>query len=99
MTQDYPAKKEKKLLEQMRDAIRLRNYSYRTEKSYLQWAKRFILFHKKRHPSEMGRAEVEAFLTHLAVAGDVAARTQRFENDDDLCPGGQSRRWGAESIG
>ncbi len=76
MTQLDPAKKEKKLLEQMRGAIRLRNYSYRTEKSYLQWAKRFILFHKKRHPSEMGRAEVEAFLTHLAVAGDVAASTQ-----------------------
>ncbi len=71
-----PAKKEKKLLEQMRGAIRLRNYSYRTEQSYLHWAKRFILFHKKRHPAEMGQAEVEAFLTHLAVEGNVAASTQ-----------------------
>jgi integron integrase len=48
----------------------------RTERQYVQWARRFILFHGKRHPAEMGAREVEAFLTHLAVAGKVAAATQ-----------------------
>jgi integron integrase len=66
----------KKLLEQMRDVIRLKHYSYRTEESYLSWAKRFILFHNKRHPKEMGVPEIEAFLTHLAVEQHVAASTQ-----------------------
>lgn len=65
-----------KLLDQMRQAIRLRNYSYETEKSYVQWVKRYILFHSKRHPNEMGRAEVEQFLAHLAVKENVAASTQ-----------------------
>lgn len=65
-----------KLLDQVRQKIRLRNYSYRTEKSYVHWIKRYIFFHDKRHPAEMGRAEVEAFLTHLAVEGNVAASTQ-----------------------
>jgi integron integrase len=65
-----------KLLDQLRQAIRLRHYSIRTEEAYVQWAKRFILFHNKRHPQEMGRLEIEAFLTHLAVNGKVAAATQ-----------------------
>lgn len=65
-----------KLLEQMRQRIRRKNYSLRTEESYVQWARRFILFHDKRHPREMGAREVEAFLTHLAVARHVAASTQ-----------------------
>jgi integron integrase len=65
-----------KLLDQLRHAIRLRHYSIRTEEAYVQWAKRFILFHNKRHPRDMGRAEIEAFLTHLAVVGKVAASTQ-----------------------
>lgn len=65
-----------KLLDQLRQAIRLRHYSIRTEEAYVQWAKRFILFHNKRHPREMGRPEIEAFLTHLAVNGKVAAATQ-----------------------
>lgn len=68
--------KKRKLLDQVRDAIRLKNYSYRTEKAYVHWVKRFILYHQKRHPEEMGRDEVEAFLTHLAVEGNVAASTQ-----------------------
>jgi len=51
----------------MREAIRRKYYSRRTEKSYTHWVKRFILFHDKRHPREMGSAEVEAFPTHLAV--------------------------------
>ena len=48
----------KKLLDQTRDALRLKHYSYRTEQSYVDWIKRFVLFHKKRHPKDMGAAEV-----------------------------------------
>jgi len=65
-----------KLLDRVRERIRFKHYSIRTEDSYVQWIRRFILFHGKRHPSEMGAVEVEAFLTHLAVAGNVAASTQ-----------------------
>jgi len=66
----------KKLLDQVRDAIRLKHYSYRTEQTYVGWIRRYILFHNKRHPKDMGAPEVEAFLTHLAVEGNVAASTQ-----------------------
>ena len=59
----------KKLLDQVRDAIRLKHYSIRTEQAYVNWIKRYIYFHNVRHPAEMGAAEVEAFLTHLAVFG------------------------------
>lgn len=65
-----------KLLDQVRERIRVKHYSIRTETQYVHWIKRFIFFHGKRHPREMGAAEVEAFLTHLAVAGGVAAATQ-----------------------
>jgi integron integrase len=65
-----------KLLDQVREQIRLRHYSIRTEAVYLEWVKRFIRFHKYRHPQEMGAAEVEAFLSDLAVRRDVAASTQ-----------------------
>lgn len=65
-----------RLLDQVREAIRLRHYSIRTEQAYTDWIKRFILFHGKRHPRELGAAEVERFLTHLAVEGRVAASTQ-----------------------
>jgi site-specific recombinase XerD len=65
-----------KLLDRVRDKIRLKHYSLRTEQAYLDWIRRFILHHGKRHPGNMGAAEVEAFLTHLAVAGKVAASTQ-----------------------
>jgi integron integrase len=70
------AVKSPKLLEQVRDKIRLKRYSLRTEQSYLDWIKRFILFHGKRHPNEMGIAEIEAFLSHLVTKGNVAASTQ-----------------------
>ncbi|MEO0377195.1 MAG: integron integrase, partial [Cyanobacteria bacterium P01_A01_bin.17] len=66
----------KKLLEQVRDVIRMKHYSYRTEQTYVQWIRRYILFHNKRHPSEMGVPEIDAFLTHLAVKEHVAASTQ-----------------------
>lgn len=65
-----------KLLDQVRDRIRIKHYRLRTETQYVQWIKRFILFHGKRHPQTMGAAEIEAFLTHLAVAGKVSASTQ-----------------------
>ncbi len=65
-----------KLLEQVRDRLRLKHYSLRTETAYVSWIKRYIFFHGKRHPSEMGKAEVEAFLTSLAVERNVAASTQ-----------------------
>jgi integron integrase len=65
-----------KLLEQLREHIRLRHYSIRTEEAYIHWAKRFILFHGKRHPAEMGKAEIRQFLSHLATDRQVAASTQ-----------------------
>ncbi len=67
---------EPRLLDQVRAQIRLRHYSIRTEAQYVQWVKRFVLFHQKRHPREMGAAEVEAFLTHLALERHVASATQ-----------------------
>jgi integron integrase len=65
-----------KLLDHVRQKIRLRHYSIRTEDAYVQWIRRFILFHGKRHPQEMGKAEIEAFLNHLASERNVAASTQ-----------------------
>ena len=65
-----------RLLDQVRDKIHLKHYSIRTEQAYLDWIKRFILFHGKRHPENLGSAEVEQFLTHLAVEWKVAASTQ-----------------------
>lgn len=66
----------KKLLDRVRDAVRVRHYSRRTEEAYVLWIRRFILFHGKRHPSSMGAEEVNAFLTHLAVDGSICASTQ-----------------------
>jgi len=65
-----------KLLDQVRQRIRARHYSRRTEKAYVHWIKRYIFFHDKRHPAEMGAPEVTQFLTALAVRGKVAASTQ-----------------------
>jgi len=67
---------EPRLLDQLRDAIRVRHYSIRTEKAYVDWCRRYILFHSKRHPADMGAAEVSAYMTHLAVNRKVAASTQ-----------------------
>src|SRR5687768_4720837 len=60
----------------MRALLRTRHYSIRTEDAYVQWARRFILFHGKKHPSAMGAAEINAFLSHLAVERNVSASTQ-----------------------
>jgi integron integrase len=65
-----------KLLDQLRETIRVRHYSIRTENAYCDWARRFILFHGKRHPSGMAADEVTAFLTHLANERNVSASTQ-----------------------
>ncbi len=74
-SQNFPAQPPK-LLDQVRAKIRLKHYSIRTEQVYMDWIKRFILHFGKKHPREMGAAEVEQFLTHLAVNGRVAASTQ-----------------------
>lgn len=66
----------KKLLDQVSDAIRIKHYSFRTEKTYVEWIKRFILFHNKRHPKEMGADEIQAFIAHLATERTVSASTQ-----------------------
>lgn len=65
-----------KLLDRMRTVLRTKHYSIRTEDAYLQWAKRYILFHGKRHPSSLGAAEINEFLSHLAVERNVSASTQ-----------------------
>ena len=69
-------KKSSPFLEEVRQIMRVQYYAIRTEQSYIEWIKRFILFHDKRHPSEMGEAEVAAFLTHLSVNRNVAPATQ-----------------------
>jgi hypothetical protein len=67
--------KPKKLLGQVREIIRLKHYSQKTEQAYLNWIKPYILFHDKKHPQDMAATEVEAFLTYLAVERKVAAST------------------------
>ena len=71
-----------KLLDQVRNQCRLRHYSIRTEEAYSHWIERYIRFHDIKHPNTMGAAEIEEFLTHLAVERHVAAsttlRTQSF---------------------
>ena len=62
-------------LNEVISAIGVRHYSIRTKNAYVDWIRRFIVFHRKRHPREMGAAEVGDFLSHLAVAGNVAAST------------------------
>jgi hypothetical protein len=65
-----------RLLDRLPEKIGLKHYSIRTEEAYDDWVRRFIIHHGRRHPGEMGAAEVEAFLTHLSVAGRVAASTE-----------------------
>jgi site-specific recombinase XerD len=74
--QQSPAAKKPRLLEQLRQALRSRHYSRRTEQTYCQWVKRSVYFHKVRHPAEMGEPEINAFLTHLAVKERGSASTQ-----------------------
>src|SRR5687767_323350 len=65
-----------KLLARLREALRVRHYSIRTEQAYVEWTRRFIHFHGLRHPASLGASEVQAFLTHLAVDRSVASSTQ-----------------------
>jgi hypothetical protein len=75
-TQPTDAQRQPKLLERMLTHLRTRHYSIRTEEAYIDWARRFILLHDKRHSQDMGAAEVGAFLSHLAVNRQVWASTQ-----------------------
>ena len=68
-----PKSQNPKLLEQVRQAIRARHYSDKTEKAYVHWIKRYIFFHDKRHPQEMAEAEIASFLSSLASDGHVSA--------------------------
>jgi len=68
--------KKPKLLDQVRQVIRVKHYSLRTEESYINWIKRFIFFHNKKHPIEMGEKEIGEFITHLAKNEKVSASTQ-----------------------
>ncbi|MBI3261747.1 MAG: integron integrase [Acidobacteria bacterium] len=74
--EDHSGGRPPKLLDRVRYAIRLRHYSRRTEEAYVYWVRRFIVFHKKRHPSQMGAGEVSAFLEWLAVRQRISASTQ-----------------------
>jgi integron integrase len=76
MLSDKSSQNKPKLLDQVRDVIRLKHFSIRTEQTYIHWIRRFILFHHKRHPRDMAETEVTEFLTHLARDGGVAASTQ-----------------------
>jgi integron integrase len=71
-----PGRRTPRLLDQVRERIRARHYSYRTEQSYLAWIKRYILFHGKRHPKDMREPEIEAFVSHLANERGVSSSTQ-----------------------
>lgn len=71
-----PAPHRPRLLDAVREALRVRHYSRRTEHAYVGWIRRYILFHGKRHPAQMGAAEVSRFLSSLAVEGRVSASTQ-----------------------
>lgn len=75
-TQDTAPSKGKKLLDQYRDQIRIKQYSPRTEKTYIHWVREYILFHNKRHPKEMGIPEINQFITHLVVDRKASASTQ-----------------------
>ena len=67
-----------KLLDQVSDKIRLRHYSYRTEKTYIHWIKRYILFHNKTHPNQLEGEALNAYLTYLAKEKNVSASTQNL---------------------
>jgi len=75
-TSSHPSTGKPKLLDQMREAMRSRHYSLRTEQTYCHWAKRFIFFHNVRHPADMAEPEINTYLTHLAVKEKVSASTQ-----------------------
>ena len=75
-SQPVTGKPQRKLLDQVRDVMRLKHYSLRTERAYCDWITRFIRFHQMRHPAEMREPEMSEFLTHLARSENVSAATQ-----------------------
>jgi hypothetical protein len=74
--------KSARLMDQVREVLRFHHYTYNTEKSYLSWILQFIRFHNKKHPKDMGKAEVEAFLSHLAINRNVSASTRNQAFND-----------------
>jgi hypothetical protein len=72
----FPGQPAPRLYGRVVEVLRARHYSRRTEEAYLHWMRRFLLFHRGRHPRELGEGEVNRFLTHLAVRENVAASTQ-----------------------
>ncbi|MBS0355727.1 MAG: phage integrase N-terminal SAM-like domain-containing protein [Proteobacteria bacterium] len=92
-----------RLLDQVRERIRVKHYSLRTEQAYLGWIKRYIFFHDKRHPRDMGKAEVEAFLGALAVERNVSAAIIWMNGGSSgrsrrRARGGESARCGVVSV-
>lgn len=76
MTHNVNSDGSPRLLDQVRNAIQVRHYSIRTEQAYVHWIKKYIYFHKKKHPKDMGDAEITAFLSYLATTKNVSASTQ-----------------------
>ena len=74
--------KSARLMDQVREVLRFHHHTYNTEKSYLSWILQFIRFHNKKHPKDMGKAEVEAFLSHLAINRNVSASTRNQAFND-----------------
>ena len=74
--------KSARLMDQDREVLRFHHYAYNTEKSYVSWILQFIRFHNKKHPKDMGKAEVEAFLSHLAINRNVSASTRNQAFND-----------------
>jgi len=74
-----------RLMDQVRETLRFYHYSYSTEKSDVQWILRYIRFNDRRHPDEMGKTEIERFLSHLAINRNVSAATQNQERNTILC--------------
>ena len=76
LQEETSSPKGKKLLEQVSDIIRAKHYSHRTEQTYIEWIRQYIIFHKKRHPNEMGHEEIQAFISHLATVRTLSASSQ-----------------------